>query len=477
MRAVLIATGYHPDMNPLITYRPTPLLNIADKPIIFHIIESLARHKIKQYDLVLNYLPERIEEKLGDGKRWGIDITYHLAKDNLYPFTVLAPAAQGWKESEILLGMGDCLPKIPDALFYPLLEDIPLLFFYPTKKWSGWGFLTPSILGDIPKNTSVQDLPEKIPNCKKEKVKTYLSAQTLKELQKSNLQFLTEQAPDHLFPSTARLIEVDTWISRAVSLHPSAAITPPVFIGENCQIKEKTHIGPHAVIENNCIIDSHSTIQNSLICQKSYVGEDLEIKNSIVDRNQLINLSFDTKITINDNFILSEITPPKIKNYPLLILEKILAITFITLLFPIYLILSFFFSIKKQKMLRLPAEAKKSQWQTFDLLTFKIDCHQKLALFFQRLPMLWNIVKGDVHFVGVLPRSPRGVSRLPKDWQKLYLQSKAGLITLADLEHGSCATTDDVYTSEVFYAVHAGVWYDFKLGLRWVINKFKSLFT
>ena len=37
---------------PFIRYRPTPLLNVADRPIIFYIIEFLVRHGIIQYDLI-----------------------------------------------------------------------------------------------------------------------------------------------------------------------------------------------------------------------------------------------------------------------------------------------------------------------------------------------------------------------------------------------------------------------------------------
>jgi len=88
MKAVILATGHCPGMDPLISYRPTPLLNVADKPIIFYIIEFLVQKGIRNIDLVISHLPEQIEEKLDDGKRWGAEICYHLAKDPNYPFSV-----------------------------------------------------------------------------------------------------------------------------------------------------------------------------------------------------------------------------------------------------------------------------------------------------------------------------------------------------------------------------------------------------
>ncbi len=89
-------------------------------------------------------------------------------------------------------------------------------------------------------------------------------------------------------------------------------MTPPVLIGEFCQIKSGAHIGPNAIIENHCIIDHNSLIENSLVCQNSYVGESLEVQNCIVDRNSLINLSHGTDLDIQEKFLLSEIYPPSL---------------------------------------------------------------------------------------------------------------------------------------------------------------------
>ena len=69
-------------------------------------------------------------------------------------------------------------------------------------------------------------------------------------------------------------------------------------------------------MENNCIVDAGSLIQDSIIFQKSYIGEALGIKDSIVDRNLLINLTHGTSIHIEDDFILSELSPPSFAHYP-----------------------------------------------------------------------------------------------------------------------------------------------------------------
>lgn len=63
-------------MRPLTDTVPKPLLPLAGKPILAHLIERLARAGLN--DLVINYahLGERIVEYVGDGSRYGVRIRY-----------------------------------------------------------------------------------------------------------------------------------------------------------------------------------------------------------------------------------------------------------------------------------------------------------------------------------------------------------------------------------------------------------------
>jgi hypothetical protein len=63
----------------------------------------------------------------------------------------------------------------------------------------------------------------------------------------------------------------------------------------------------------------------------------------------------------------------------------------------------------------------------------------------------------------VKPRTRDEIKALPKDWQALYLNAKSGVITEAFINYGAFPTEDELYTSEVFYSVSAGIGHDFKL--------------
>jgi MurNAc alpha-1-phosphate uridylyltransferase len=76
MRAMILAAGRGERMRPLTDKVPKPLLPAGGKPLILHLIAGLAAAGVRE--LVINHahLGEQIEERLGDGARWGVEIRY-----------------------------------------------------------------------------------------------------------------------------------------------------------------------------------------------------------------------------------------------------------------------------------------------------------------------------------------------------------------------------------------------------------------
>jgi NDP-sugar pyrophosphorylase family protein len=55
---------------------PKPLLPVAGKPLIEHVLGLLARHRITNVSIATNYLADRIEAHVGCGARYGLSVTY-----------------------------------------------------------------------------------------------------------------------------------------------------------------------------------------------------------------------------------------------------------------------------------------------------------------------------------------------------------------------------------------------------------------
>ena len=76
MRAMILAAGLGTRLRPITYEMPKPMVPVLDRPVIEHIVELLARHGFDEVIANLYWFPEQIQERLGDGSRFGLDLRY-----------------------------------------------------------------------------------------------------------------------------------------------------------------------------------------------------------------------------------------------------------------------------------------------------------------------------------------------------------------------------------------------------------------
>jgi MurNAc alpha-1-phosphate uridylyltransferase len=76
MKAMILAAGRGERMRPLTDRVPKPLINVAGRPLIAHLIEHLARAGFTDLVVNVSHLAELVERGLGDGSRLGVRIAY-----------------------------------------------------------------------------------------------------------------------------------------------------------------------------------------------------------------------------------------------------------------------------------------------------------------------------------------------------------------------------------------------------------------
>lgn len=73
---VIMAGGKGTRLRPFTENCPKPLLPVAGKPMLEHILERAKLAGFHRFVISIHYLGEMIEEHFGDGRKWGVDISY-----------------------------------------------------------------------------------------------------------------------------------------------------------------------------------------------------------------------------------------------------------------------------------------------------------------------------------------------------------------------------------------------------------------
>jgi lipopolysaccharide/colanic/teichoic acid biosynthesis glycosyltransferase len=487
MRAVIIATD-HQFESAAFNYRlPSVMLPLVDRPFIQHVIEYLIDRKITDFDLILSHLPEKIEGFLGDGARWGSTFRYHLVRDPRRPYTVLR-SIHLEDDEYILLVHADRLAQISaEHLELAAGRGKSFPFCYRNAAdsandltWTGWACMPTGSLKEMSGDADEKEAATRLIEAARSEdsiieIDPPLSVVSYAELLDSQLKVLTGQFSG--LAVSGKEAEEGIWVSRNVSLDPTARLVAPVFIGENCRIARGIHLGPNAVIGGDCVLDSRCIVSNSLIMSGSYVGEALELSDVIVDKNRLVNVRVGAAVSISDAFILGSIQDTHFKRYFSGVFSRLTAALLLLVFWPALLLTALCLKlfrrgpvVHRTEALRLPTTTEKSEWRTFDLCSFVpggSDAAGLRRLLLAFLPALINVAKGELRFVGVAPRTPAEIDGLPDDWKALYLRSKPGIVTEAFVNYGVTPTEDDLYTAEAFYAAAAGLKHDLKLLRRY----------
>jgi len=169
MRALIFAAGRGERMRPLTETTPKPLLQVGGKRLIEWHLESLARAGVREIVINTSHLAEQFPAALGDGSRWGLQISYSYEGPepletgggmlHALPLLGAAPfiAVNGdiWTDFDF-----STLPQNPNGLAHLVLVDNPthhprgdfglehgLVFDEPRLTFAGFGVYRSELLG------------------------------------------------------------------------------------------------------------------------------------------------------------------------------------------------------------------------------------------------------------------------------------------------------------------------------------------
>ena len=111
MKAVIMAGGEGTRLRPLTCDLPKPMIPVANKPVMEHILELLVKNGINDIATTLYYLPNKIIEYFGSGRKWNANIEYFIEETPLGTAGSVKNAEEFLDETFIVIS-GDALTDI-----------------------------------------------------------------------------------------------------------------------------------------------------------------------------------------------------------------------------------------------------------------------------------------------------------------------------------------------------------------------------
>lgn len=481
MKAIVIATR-GVDHAPVLSERfGAAMLPLLDRPFLQHGVEALVRWGATEIEFVLSHRPEKVEAFFGTGERWGCRFRYHLVRDPEHPYRPLVDALASARKAPLILACGEVLPLVETL---PEAEDAPLVLTHgegPDMQWSGWAVF-PSGFGmdmEVPTDAAALEAALLNAGAREESLASVLTVRDPATLLGATQTLLDKGVP--YLMHDAREVEDSVWLSRDVGIHPTARITPPVYLDEGCRIGRLAEIGPYAVLAKGCVVDEKTRIQDSVVLAMSYIGKELSLEDSVVDKNCLVNTSIGSELTVTDAFIIGNLAENELRHRLARMGSRLAGLLLLALFAPLLLITLTILTLSRKGPCRphrdvvsLPALADETHWHTFAFATCEAQGPDPATwearwwhFFLVFLPGLIHVAGGRMRLVGIGPRSTHAIRSLPEDWRQITLTGKGGLVTEAMLHFGPNPDEDELYAAETVYTVSSGLFYDAKLLLKY----------
>lgn len=470
-----------------------------------HVVECLVDRGIKAIDILLHHDADKIEAYFQDGQRWGATFTYHIVRDTGKLNDRVERIVSRYPEDEpaFLFVHADRLEPNKWLEVEPNGSSCPIVFCYesdgsngdeptnsnnPTTTWAGAAWLTPDCFRTIRKQIALGvDFATAACDITRDagtliEVSKPLDGRTFRSLIESQSRVLSREFPELIrFPGPA---EEMIWIQRNVVMHRDVQFIPPVYIGPNSEIEGNVVLGPNVVISSDCHIQSKCEVTASLISKSSLLGEGLAVDDCVIDRHQLYHIKHDVAVAINDDLLIGSttLTIPGLRQIRRCA-SRLVALIVLVAAWPLLVAVAALQKLRCGKgfyfeeVVRLPVPSDRKV-ETFQRLLIGSRRPKNESnfrhLLLHLLPGMYNVLRGEMGWVGVTPMSPKRLELLPKEWREPYAKCEGGLINEATVLHGDRELNDEVLSAEVIHAVTIKT---FAQRIKTISRYFMTLFT
>lgn len=352
MKGLILAGGHGTRLRPLTFTGNKHMIPIANKPMLFHGLDHLADAGIKDIGVILGPIKEGVKEAVGDGSKFGLNITYIDQPDPKGLAHAVLISEDFIRGQPFVMYLGDnlikqgvkpllysyfnegsdcviCVSQVKNPEQYGIVEldskgkpsrlaekpkkpksDLALagVYLFNNSIFEAVNNIKPSYRNELEITDAIQYLLEKGKKITVQKIDGWWKdtgrPDDLLEANQLVLDDIESECLGNVDPSSRIMGKV--YVGRNTIIKQNTRIKGPVIIGENCEIGPDIYIGPYTAIGDNVKVLS-GEIEGSIVMQDTIINCNNRIIDSIIGRRSRLE-SADNMRPSGTRFVLGENT-------------------------------------------------------------------------------------------------------------------------------------------------------------------------
>jgi len=351
VKALILSGGKGSRLYPLTYTNAKQLIPVANKPVLFRVIEAIRDAGIQEMGIVIgaDENGRRVRGAVGDGQRWGVKITYIVQDEPRGLAHAVLIARDYLGDDRFVMFLGDnvieggisnlirefetsdynsqiVLTRVLEPQHYGVAElnsdgSIKKLVEKPRRPKSNLALvgiymfdlrvheavraIEPSWRGELEITDAIQWLVDQ-----KYHVHPYIHEGWWIDTGKSHdMLAANSKVLEEITPAIAGFVDKDSQVDERVTVEAGAqvinsVVRGPSIIGENTRIIN-SYVGPFTSIYHDCLVEN-AEIEHCILLENSQISDvDARITDSLIGRNVIIQKSElkprALKLTIGDN--------------------------------------------------------------------------------------------------------------------------------------------------------------------------------
>ncbi|MEU7183848.1 MULTISPECIES: glucose-1-phosphate thymidylyltransferase [Streptomyces] len=328
MKALVLSGGSGTRLRPLTHTSPKQLVPVANKPVLYYVLEDIANSGITEVGIVVGESADEIQEAVGDGGKFGLSVTYLRQEAPLGLAHAVLIAREYLDEDDFVMYLGDnfilggiaklveafradrpdaqiLLTRVPDPKNFGVaeigpsgqvvgLEEKPQhpksdlavvgVYFFTPVVHEAVRAVSPSWRGELEITHAIQWLIDR----RSEVRSTTISGYWKDTGNVADMLEVNRSVLDSIEPGVEGGVDAATELIGRVRIEAGAEVSGsrivgPAVIGSGTVIVG-SYVGPYTSIGENCRIED-SEIEFSIVLRDSRLSGTLRVQRSLIGRN------------------------------------------------------------------------------------------------------------------------------------------------------------------------------------------------